>query len=397
MTTWFAPGRIELLGKHTDYAGGRSLLVAIDRGVTVRLDDADGGLVAESDAFPGEVDLRAAEALPNGHWGNYLRTVVTRLEHNFGPLPSAKLTITSTLPLASGMSSSSALMIAAALALANHAGFTESELWRENIATQEDLATYLATIENGASFRALEGKRGVGTFGGSQDHTAIICCLPNQVSQYSFRGATPTLEDTLPWDPSLALVVAVSGVAAEKTGGAQQHYNRLAELTAEIRDRWNAATGRTDVNVGQAIHSAPGAEQQLRELLWGEPELERRYEQFVTESRQCIPTAAQALRNGDLDAFGDAVGRSQNGAEEGLQNQVEETAFLVRDAVRLGAPAASAFGAGFGGSVWALVPEAQAEAFAGEWLDSYVAAYPQVAGRATTLVTRPHGGAHPIE
>ena len=312
-------------------------------------------------------------------------------------MPSAKLTITSTLPLASGMSSSSALMIAAALALANHAGFTESELWRENIATQEDLATYLATIENGASFRALEGKRGVGTFGGSQDHTAIICCLPNQVSQYSFRGATPTLEDTLPWDPSLALVVAVSGVAAEKTGGAQQHYNRLAELTAEIRDRWNAATGRTDVNVGQAIHSAPGAEQQLRELLRGEPELERRYEQFVTESRQCIPTAAQELRNGDLDAFGDAVGRSQKGAEEGLQNQVEETAFLVRDAVRLDAAAASAFGAGVGGSVWALVPEAQAEAFAGEWLDSYVAAYPQVAGRATTLVTRPHGGAHPIE
>ena len=43
---WFVPGRLEVLGKHTDYAGGRSLLAAVDRGITVTLDDADHGLTA---------------------------------------------------------------------------------------------------------------------------------------------------------------------------------------------------------------------------------------------------------------------------------------------------------------------------------------------------------------
>lgn len=396
MTAWFAPGRVELLGKHTDYAGGRSLLLAIDRGVTVRVDDADGDLVAVSDAAEGTVSLRGEDPLPSGHWGNYLRTVVARLEHNFGPLPPSRISVTSTLPLASGMSSSSALMIATAMALAHHAGFPETGRWRENITTPEDLATYLATIENGASFGALEGKVGVGTFGGSQDHTAIICCRPNEIAQYSFQGSAPRREDSIDWDPSLSLVIAVSGVAAEKTGSARQHYNRLAELTAEITRRWNLETGRTDANIGEAVASDPEAEDRLRALLRGESELERRFEQFIMESRHCIPRAVTALRDGDLADFGRAVRLSQQGSEDGLANQIDETRFLVRDAIDRGALAASAFGAGFGGSVWALLPTAQAEAFGDEWLRSYRHAYPQYVERSDVIVATPQEGARPI-
>lgn len=393
MTEWFAPGRVELLGKHTDYAGGRSLLMALDRGITVRVDGADAGLVATSDAATGDVVLRDGEDLPAGHWGNYLRTVVGRLERNFGTLPPARLQVSSTLPLASGMSSSSALMIAAALALADYAGLTEHPLWQANITTPEELATYLATIENGASFRGLEGTRGVGTFGGSQDHTAIICCHEGELAQYSFRGSVPVREGSIAWDPELSLVIAVSGVTAEKTGSAQQHYNTLAELTAEICARWNRATGRSESNIGQILATSSTAEAELRALLSGESALERRFAQFVAESEQCIPAASEALRDGDLGGFGRAVARSQEGADSGLRNQVEETRFLVRDAVDRDAIAASAFGAGFGGAVWALVRTADADRFAQDWLASYGNAYPQHAARATTIITRPHGGA----
>ena len=74
MTTWFAPGRIEVLGKHTDYAGGRSLLMALERGVTVRVREATAGLSARSADAPGVVDLApTSEPLDDGHWGNYLR------------------------------------------------------------------------------------------------------------------------------------------------------------------------------------------------------------------------------------------------------------------------------------------------------------------------------------
>ena len=76
-----------------------------------------------------------------------------------------------------------------------------------------------------------------------------------------------------------------------------------------------------------------------------------------------VPGAADALAEGDLDRFGALVDRSQAGAEAALGNQVPETIHLQRSARRLGARAASAFGAGFGGSVWALVAATGAETF----------------------------------
>lgn len=396
MSTWFAPGRVEILGKHTDYAGGRSLLMTLDRGVSVSIDDAAAGLWCSSDAIPGEVSLRQADPLPDGHWGHYLRAVVARLEHNFGRLRPARLTVTSTLPMASGMSSSSALTVAASLALIHHNHLDEDPRWTRNITTPEELATYLATMENGASFRELEGRRGVGTFGGSQDHTAIVCCRPDFVARYSFRGVSPRLEDSIAWDPAVCLVVAMSGVAAEKTGAARQRYNRLAELTARITQRWNAATGRDDANIGQALASGPEAETRLAALLSGEPALSRRFDQFVTESERCIPAAAECLRAGDFAGFGEVAAISQRGADEGLANQIDETRFLVNSALERGAHAASAFGAGFGGSVWALLPASDAEAFSREWLAEYQRTYPQHAERASVIVSTPQGGAREI-
>ena len=80
-----------------------------------------------------------------------------------------------------------------------------------------------------------------------------------------------------------------------------------------------------------------------------------RFNQFVEESTELVPAAADELGAGDLDAFGRTVARSQELAERLLRNQVPETVALVRSARDHGAWAASAFGAGFGGSVWALV------------------------------------------
>jgi len=76
-------------------------------------------------------------------------------------------------------------------------------------------------------------------------------------------------------------------------------------------------------------------------------------------------------------------------AERGLGNQVPETIELARSARRLGAIAASAFGAGFGGSVWALVPATDAARFADEWAAVYRRQFQDAAERAAFLVTRP--------
>src|SRR5699024_2437301 len=130
-------------------------------------------------------------------------------------------------------------------------------------------------------------------------------------------------------------------------------------------------TGRADASLQGALRSlvgedleAPLAEgedrwEPLRRLAAAGAERDR-LDQFLRESGVLVPRAHLALAGGDLDAFAAAVAESQHLAETQLRNQVPETITLVQQAKSLGARAASAFGAGFGGSVWALVPTADA-------------------------------------
>ena len=128
-------------------------------------------------------------------------------------------------------------------------------------------------------------------------------------------------------------------------------------------------------------HSGPGegdfSSQRLRD----------RFDQFVMESCEIIPQAAEALAHGDLSTFGTLVDRSQHGAETLLGNQIIQTTALARLACDEGADAASAFGAGFGGSVWALTGAGGAEAFVARWRDAYRAAFPEAAAQAEFIVT----------
>ncbi|MGP9538264.1 galactokinase family protein [Brachybacterium sp. AOP43-C2-M15] len=399
---WFVPGRIEVLGKHTDYAGGRSLLAAVDAGHTI---DArareDRVLQVRSEVVGGTVtiDLDQREARPaesDGHWGGYVRTVADRLDANFpGRLRGADITISSTLPLAAGMSSSSALVVGLALALIDLSGIAAdgTGTFAAEITTPEQLGEYLGTVENGQSFGGLEGYRGVGTFGGSEDHTAMLCGVPDALVQYSFCPVRH--ERTIGLGPELSLVVAVSGVEAEKTGAAREDYNRVSLAVTETLRRWREDTGRGDSSLAEAVASGPGAVARLRELTAEDNYLGVRLEQFLTESERLVPAAAVALEDGDLEEFGRLVDESQTGAEQGLRNQVAETSALQRLAREQGAHAASAFGAGFGGSVWALVAAERAEEFAERWLDAYRSAHPSRTG-ATAAVTRPGGAARRI-
>ena len=398
---WFVPGRIEVLGKHTDYAGGRSLLAAVDVGHTitatpredrvleVRSEGADGPV--RIDLGEDERSAEQREVQADGHWGGYVRTVADRLEKNFpGQLRGADVSVTSTLPLAAGMSSSSALVVGLALALIDLSGIAADPAFTREITTTEQLGEYFGTIENGQSFGTLAGDRGVGTFGGSGDHTAMLCGRRDALVQYSFCPVRH--ERTIDLGPELTFVVAVSGVEAEKTGSARDHYNRVSLAVAEILRRWREDTGRADASLADAVASGPATAQRLRALVADDDYLAGRLEQFLTESERIIPAASVALEDGDLAEFGRLVDESQAGAEDGLRNQVPETVSLQRLARGLGAQAASAFGAGFGGSVWALVPTDDAQDFAVRWLEAYRAEHPERA-RAATSLARPGGAA----
>jgi galactokinase len=389
----FVPGRLEFLGKHTDYAGGRSLICAIERGFclaaapradrTVRIVLADTG---DKTSFDLDPDLTPTP----GHWTNYPMTVARRVARNFpGGLCGADIALASDLPPASGMSSSSALIIALFLVLDHVNALRDRDEYRTNIKTTEDLAGYLATIENGQSFSSLAGDRGVGTFGGSEDHTAILGARPGQLSMYRFCPVVHEQDIALP--ESYELAIASSGVIAEKTGAARERYNRASNLVHQIMTVWNEKTGRSDPHPAAVLRAVPDGEQQMRDVLRQAQDsdaLLARFDQFAAESEHIIPQVARFLAQGDIDAVGPLIDRSQSLTQTLLGNQVEQTVELAASARRLGASAASAFGAGFGGSVWALVRSSRARGFIESWKHHYHERFTAEAQRSRFFLTR---------
>jgi galactokinase len=410
--SFWVPGRIEVLGKHTDYGGGRSLLCAVERGLCVvartrpsspQHDTASFQRKRESSHLVRvrdsnwnetiEFDLAPDIAAKPGHWSNYPITVARRIAMNFsGPLRGADIVFASDLPYAAGVSSSSALVVAIFLALSAANNLPERPEYHANIHSPEDLGGYLGAVENGLDFKSLHGRAGVGTFGGSEDQTAILCSRPNAVVQYSFRPVR--FERSIALPDGYGFVIAVSGVLAEKTGAALEQYNRVSRRLSAGLECWNRATGRTDMSMGAAITSSPDAPERIREILsdavdadYPAESLVARCDQFNTEANEIIPAAGDALAEQDLRAFGELVAASQCGAENALGNQIPETIALVRQARELGAVAASAFGAGFGGSVWALVRSSSIEPFMRDWAAAYTAAFPGAARHADFFST----------
>lgn len=392
---WWIPGRIEVLGKHTDYGGGRSLLCAVERGFHLLAAPRDDGLVHMVDSstrasLTVRLD-RDSESRP-AHWTDYPISVVRRLARDFpGASRGMSAVLRSSLPSASGLSSSSALVIASFLPLAAFNLLRERPEWRA-IPDDDHLAEYLGAMENGRAYGPFPADRGVGTQGGSEDQTAILRSAPGQILQYHFVPVTA--EGVVPLPDGWCFVIAMSGVHAAKGAAVQGRYNALAAEMSDLVTIWNRSMGRQDRSLFTALQSAPTARADLDRALDGldgdrSTALRRRLAQFADESQEIIPAVAQALRAGTAALIGPLVARSQQGAIEALHNQIPETVHLAARATALGAIAASAFGAGFGGSVWALVREADLSPFRTAWRDDFLATFPQRRQRAEFFVSRP--------
>jgi len=393
---FYVPGRIEVLGKHTDYAGGSSMVAAAERGFCLVAAPRNDSRIAVTDAAGGdrvEFSLSPPPVPREGHWSNYPMTVARRIALNFPEARrGADIALASDLPPAAGMSSSSALMVGMFLVLAEVNRLPERDEYRREIHSTLDLASYLGTIENGQSFGSLVGDRGVGTFGGSEDHTAILSAEPGRIGQYAYCPVR--FERSLAVPAGFVFAVGSSGVVAEKTGGAREKYNRASRLASALGDLWRRETGRDDPHLAAALAGSPDALARLRELVASVREgefdagaLSARLEQFVAENQEIVPAAGDALARGDVAAFGRLVDASQHAAEHLLGNQVRETVFLAASAREHGAAAASAFGAGFGGSVWAMIESSGAEFFLAAWSDAYRREFPAAAPASEFFLT----------
>ncbi|HEU4925596.1 MAG TPA: galactokinase family protein [Vicinamibacterales bacterium] len=384
----WVPGRIEVFGKHTDYGGGHSLVAPVPRGFIFMARVRSDRVVTMADAaraerFSIDLDDRATVSgsgdAPTG-WRRYAATTVHRLSRNFpGAVRGADIAFASDLPPASGMSSSSALMVGLAATLIRLGNIDASREWQAAIGGPADAAGYYACIENGLSFAALTGDAGVGTHGGSEDHVAMTCGRAGHVSAWRFAPIQHVADVTIP--PDWMFVIAASGVAAKKTGAAKDAYNRLSFLVRTLLDLWNATEPRQP-SLHAVLSSSPRAAERLTALVnarsAAEPsaiDLENRLSHFRNEDTR-IPEAVRTFRGADRERISTLSDDSQSDAEVLLQNQVPETIALARAARTLGAFGASSFGAGFGGSVWALVKRSEAADFAARWLADYRSAFP---------------------
>jgi galactokinase len=392
----FTPGRIEIFGKHTDYAGGHSLLAAVPRGITLAARKRADGIVRVGDIFDGQViEVDPSKEAPAHFRGlqRYVHVVAHRFFLNFpGAELGANIAIASDLPRASGMSSSAALVTGVALALIERAGLRSRPEWQQHLRGLPEVAWYLGCVENGLDFPGLPGSAGVGTHGGSEDHTAILASQTDHVSLFRFVPVTPLEEVRMPAD--WTFVIASSGVQADKAGSVMHLYNRASNGARALLAIWNRRAAQPAVSLADALATAPDAVEQL--AAWLEPspdgafsiaDLDKRLRHFVRETARG-PKAAVAFRDVDRGALGELSADSQREADTLLGNQIPETIAMARLARDVGAFGASSFGAGFGGSVWAAVPIADATAFGEEWTRAYERKMPGL-GRVPWFVARP--------
>jgi galactokinase len=359
--TFFAPGRVNLIGEHTDYTGGLVLPAALDLGVRVEGAATRSRTIAlTSDRFPAiEVDV-AGDGGVDG-WGRYVAAVAAELAALGRPSVGFVGSVSADLPIGSGLSSSAALEVAVALALTRTAGFA-----------LEPIA--LARAAQAAEHRAVGVPCGLmdqaASILGRRDHAVLL--------------DTGTLEHRLVALPrGLAIVVIDSGTPRILSDS--RYAERREELERSIAAIGGVAPSALSVDELEAAAAAAGLDEVSK----------RRLRHAVSENTR-VRALVEILERPELDR--QALSALFRGAHESLRLDFEvstqELDALVELAYEEGALAARMTGAGFGGAIVALCDRERASSIARD----VGAAYRERTGHeATAWVTRAADGARELE
>jgi N-acetylgalactosamine kinase len=405
-----APGRINLIGEHTDYNGLPVFPFAIHRDLAAAFGPREDGRVVLHNldpAYPPR-EFRLEAAIPpyaTGDWGNYLKAAAQGLLDRFGvgggqagPAPTPgpaggfrglNAVIHGDIPPAAGLSSSSAMVVLGALMLLAAGGLS---------LPGPELATLLARAEHY-----------VGTQGGGMDQAASLLSRSGTALKIDFF---PLRVTPAPLPAGAVFVVADSLVKAAKTAEALDKYNRrpiecrlaVAVLRRRLAAGREAAPERLgDLNAGQrleaerALHPAPYTLAEIAGLLGSSPEqtartyclrrdgslfpeppdgfkLHQRCRHVVEEGDR-VEEALAALRAGDIASLGVLMNRSHESCRDLYEISCPELDELTRVARQAGAEGSRLTGAGFGGCTISLVPEERLPAFLQEVSRAYYREY----------------------
>lgn len=348
-----APGRINIIGEHTDYSEGLVLPAAIDRFCTIAIaPNAHGTLRLVSLTLGEEQEISTVRLTRRGDWSDYVAGVFFVLRAAGTAAPACDVMVASDVPMGAGVSSSAALEVAAAHAFAAMAGS----------ALPADAASRIA--------RAAE-----------QDFVGMPCGPMDQYIAAHGRDGTALLldcrsmiarETPIPEDASF--LVIDSGVRHKLIDGGYKA--RRADCEEAARRLGVAALRDAD------LARIAGADLP--------PRLFKRARHVVTENVRC-EDAARALMQGDLTRVGQLMAQSHASLRDDFEVTCAETDSLAALAnSEPGVFGARQMGGGFGGAVLALVESRRVAAVR----DALVAAYEAERGaRAEAFICRVAGGA----
>jgi galactokinase len=323
--TSFAPGRVEILGNHTDYNGGVVLSAALQIGITAnarRLSDQK--IQLSSDGIDGvENHCRKAVFARSGRWIDYPLGVATMLTKAGADPGGFAIHFQSTLPHGAGLSSSAALEVATAVALMRLYPFSLPPM---------DIARLCRQAENecvGVNCGLLDQASSVF---GKKDHLVFLDCRNETV-------------DTIPLPEHLGLLIINSGVKHALTGG---EYNERREQCFEAA-RLMSVPALRDASLSQ-LDSTPM------------PELVKRRARHVVGENERVFEAVEALKQGTPEALGALMIASHRSSMEYFENSTPELDLLVSLVTKEpGCFGARLSGGGFGGAIVALVENDKAE------------------------------------
>ncbi|MBU1251403.1 MAG: galactokinase [Actinobacteria bacterium] len=324
---WSAPGRVNLIGEHTDYNEGFVLPFAIDRRTLVALGVRDDRTLRIASTFAdelAEIDLDALAPESLDGWSAYPLGVAWALgEHgaDLSAVPGVDLFIDSDVPVGAGLSSSAAIESAVAMAL--------NDSWRLGL----DRPT-LARVGQRAENVAVGAPTGImdqsASLLGAADHAVFLDCR-SLVSELVPLGLA---------EAGLAILVIDTGVKhAHATGG-------YGERRAAC-ERGAAALGASSLR-DLTVDDLPRARQLLDDVTF------RRVRHVITENQRVLDTV-EVLRESGATAIGGLLDASHRSMRDDFEISVPELDLAVETAVAAGALGARMTGGGFGGSAIALV------------------------------------------
>jgi galactokinase len=340
-----APGRVNLIGEHTDYNGLPVLPMAIQRAVQVACAARNDGRVrlvnADARRYAArEFGLsREIAPLERGDWANYVQAAAQELARQGLIERGMDAFVTGDVPPAAGLSSSSATVVAATLALL---AANERTVAREELMELTARAERYVGVQSGGMDQAI-------SLGGRAGHALRIDFEP-------LRTRAVRVPDE--W----RFVIANSRVGAEKAGRARAAYNaRVAECRAALEgllaNPLAASWPRTwrglveDVPQAQLLAAGEGAL---------EGDLLRRFRHVVTEGAR-VRQAVEALERDDRARFGRLMNDSHASLRDDYDVSCQELDDLVDIACDSGADGARLTGAGFGGCIVALASRETAD------------------------------------